>query len=132
MYKVSLNKLIGISIRAARKLNAYSLPSVNSTLLFSIPTAGSAGKVWSWVERPDGIWLMFQRSGGSFYYIRADKGSFSATDQIIQAYQEQKQELEKKKLQDKGAFRYYLDKYGILILGAFIVTAVAREYIKRK
>lgn len=131
MYKVSLNKLIGISIKAARKLKSYSLPSVSSNLLFEIPVGGNAGQVWSWVERPDGIWLMFKRSGDNFYYIRADKGSFSATDQIIRAYEAQKSEEEKKKMQEKGAIRYYIEKYGIWVVGLVGLSILAKNYFKK-
>lgn len=132
MYKVSLNKLIGVNIKAAKKLNVYSLPSTTSNLLFSIPINGNAGSVWSWIERPDGIWLMFQRAGGTFYYIKADKGSFKATEQIIDAYYQEKRELENKKIEDKGIVRYYIEKYGIWILGAIAITVIGKEYIKKK
>lgn len=132
MPEVSLNKLIGLNLKAAKKLNAYNFADAPHSILFSIPAGGNAGKVYSWIERPDGIWLQFQRSGGSFYYIKADAGAFTATDQILQAYKLEKAEQENILKEEKGAVPYYIEKYGIWVIGAVLAIVAVKELIKNK
>lgn len=132
MPRVSLQYLIGTNIRANRDLQAFNLPQKPNRVLFTIKEGGNAGKIYSWVERPDGIWLMFERAGGSFYYIKADIGNFAATDQVIRAYQREKQQMERQKMQEKGAIAFYIEKYGIWVIGAVLASVAIREYIKKK
>lgn len=132
MPEVSLNKLIGLNLKAAKKLNAYNFADAPHSILFSIPAGGNAGKVYSWLERPDGIWLQFPRSGGSFYYVKADAGAFTATDQILQAYKIEKAEQENILKEEKGAVPYYIEKYGIWVIGAVLAIVAVKELIKKK
>lgn len=132
MPEIGLNKLIGLNLKAAKKLNAYNFADTPHKILFSIPVGGNAGKVYSWLERPDGIWLQFERSGGAFYYIKADAGAFTATDQILQAYKLQKAEQEQDIIKEKGAVPYYIEKYGVWLLGAVLAIVAVKELIKKK
>ena len=132
MPEIGLNKLIGLNLKAAKKLNAYNFADAPHKIVFSIPAGGNAGKVYSWLERPDGIWLQFQRSGGSYYYVKADPGAFTATDQILQAYKLQKAEQEKELIQQKGAVPYYIEKYVVWVIGAVLAIVAVKELIKKK
>lgn len=132
MPQVGLDKLIGLNLKAAKRLNAYNFADAPHKIVFQIPVGGNAGKVYSWLERPDGIWLQFQRSNGSFYYIKADTGSFTATDQVLQAYKLQKAEQDKELIQQKGAVPFYIEKYGIWVIGGILAIVAVKELIKRK
>ena len=76
--------------------------------------------------------MQFQRSGGSYYYVKADPGAFTATDQILQAYKLQKAEQEKELIQQKGAVPYYIEKYGVWVIGAVLAIVAVKELIKKK
>ena len=132
MPQVGIDRLIGLNLTAAKKLNAYNFADTPNKVLFQIPVGGNAGKVYSWLERPTGIWLQFQRSGGSYYYIKADIGSFKATDQVLQEYKLQKAKQEKELMQSKGTIPYYIEKYGVWMIGAVIGIVVIKEYFKSK
>ena len=132
MPQVELDKLIGLNLKAAKKLSAYNFPEKPNKVLFTIPSGGNAGKVYSWIERPDGIWLQFKRSSGTFYYILADQGAFNATDQVLQAYKVQQAEQEQELIKTKGAVPYYIEKYGVWVLGGVLVISILPALIKRK
>ena len=132
MPEVSVDKLIGRNLTTNRQVNAYAEPNVNSKKLFVIKQGGLTGKVYSWVERTDGVWLMFQRSGGGFYYILALPKTFKATEPIQQLYKVEKAESEQQIIDEKGKIPYYIEIYGVWVLGAFILVTLAREFIKKK
>jgi len=132
MPQVGIDRLIGLNLTAAKKLDAYNFADAPHKIVFNIPINGIAGRVYSWLERPDGIWLQFQRSNGGFYYIKADLGSFKATDQILQQYKLQKISEEKELIKQKGTFPYYIEKYGVWVLGAVIGMVIIKEYFKSK
>jgi hypothetical protein len=132
MPEVGINKLLGTNLIASKKLDAYSLPDKKSRFLFSVPAGGNAGRVYSWIEKPDGIWLMFNRSGGGFYYILSIPKSFKATEQIKQLVRVEKAEQDKELKEEKGSIPFYIEKYGKWILiygvGAYLIAT----YIKTR
>lgn len=132
MPEISVDKLIGRNLTTNKQVNAYSEPNVNSKKLFVIKQGGLTGKVYSWIERNDGVWLMFQRSGGGFYYILALPKTFKSTEAIKQIYKIEKAAEEQQIVEEKGKLPYYIEKYGKWVLGAIVLVVVAREFIKKK
>ena len=132
MPEVSVDKLIGSNLTAAKQLVAYDQPSTSGKKLFIIKEGGLTGKVWSWIERNDGVWLMFKRSGSGYYYILAAPKSFKSTEAIKQIYKVEKAAEEQQIVEEKGKLPFYIEKYGKWVLGAFVLVTLAREFIKKK
>ena len=132
MPEVGIDKLLGTNLTASKKLDAHTLPDKKSKVLFNVPAGGNAGKVYSWIEKPDGIWLMFNRSGGGFYYILSVPKSFKATEQIQQIYKVEQATKEQELIDEKGKLPYYIEKYGKWILIYGIGAYLIATYIKTR
>ena len=132
MPEISVDKLIGFNLTAAKQLKAYSEPDLKSKVLYTIPSGGKTGKVWSWVERFEGTWLVFKKSYGGYYYILALPKSFKLSEDLKQVYKVEQTKEEQEIVEQKGKIPYYIEKYGKWVLGAFIVVTLAREFIKKK
>ena len=79
---IEVSKLIGKNLVTKKMLPAYNFPEKPNKVLFTIPVNGRTGTVYSYLEKPDGIWLQFQRAGGSFYYILFASSNFVVTSDI--------------------------------------------------
>jgi hypothetical protein len=75
---------------------------------------------------------MFNRYGGGYYYIKYEPDAFKFTSDIKIIAEKQKQETEKQLIEQKGAFSYYFDKYGKIVLIYIFGIIVIKELIKRK
>ena len=66
------------------------------------------------------------------FLVKHEKGKFEITSEIKTAAQLEKEEEEKKLIEQKGAFRYYLDKYGLVVLLVIAGTILAKAAIQKK
>ena len=129
---IEVSKLIGKNLVTKKMLPAYNFPEKPNKVLYTIPVNGRTGEVYSYVERPDGIWLQFKRAGGSFYYILFDPSAFVVTSDIKKEIQIQQAQDEKQIIEEKGKFAYYFEKYGKFVFFGIIGAVVLTSYFKNK
>jgi len=129
---IEVSKLIGKNLITKKMLPAFNFPEKPNKVLFTIPVNGRTGTVYSYIEKPDGIWLQFQRSGGSFYYILFAPSNFVVTSDIQKEIQIQKAQDEQEIIKEKGQFAYYFEKYGKFVFFGVIGAYVLTSYLKNK
>jgi hypothetical protein len=129
---IEVSKLIGKNLVTKKMLPAFNFPEKPNKVLFTIPVNGRTGTVYSYLEKPDGIWLQFQRFGGSFYYILFQPTAFKVTSDIQKEIQIQKAQDEQQIIEQKGKLPYYIEKYGKFIFFGLIGAYVLTSYIKTK
>jgi len=129
---IEVNKLIGKNLVTKKMLPAFNFPEKPNKVLFTIPVNGRTGEVYSYVEKPTGIWLQFRRSNGSFYYILFSPSSFVVTSDIQKEIKIQQAQDEKEIIQQKGKFAYYFEKYGKFLFFGVIGAYVLTSYLKNK
>lgn len=100
-------------------------------------TGDVIGVVSSYVQlgTPNIFWVIGPYIAGrpdSQFLVQHEKGRFQITDEIKAGIQAEKDEIEKKKLADKGAFRYYVEKYGLVILLVIAGTILGKTALQKK
>ena len=93
------------------------------------------GNIYSWIERDGAIYWLFKPIYGNDYLVKHDPYGFKLTNEIRDAIEieDAKREKEKQDLlkQEKGSISYYIEKYGIWVLGAVLASVALKEYIKK-
>ena len=69
---------------------------------------------------------------GQQFLVKHEKGKFEITSEIKAATQLEKEEQEKILLEQKGAFRYYIEKYGLIAALIIAGTILAKTAIQKK
>jgi len=136
MSTVSADKIIGKGLIAKVRMPAYdgSLTRVQWTFEANDPV----GTVYSYVQdRGKLYWMIWDRANNKKpFYVEHGVGRFVVTDAIKQAIRQQRLETQnlsrEEEIKIKGAIPYYLEKYGIWVLGAIAFIALGREAIKKK
>lgn len=136
MPTVSADKIIGKGLIAKVRMPAYdgSLTRVQWTFEPNDPV----GTVYSYVQdRGKLYWVIWDRVNNKKpFYVEHGVGRFVVTDAIKQAIRQQRLETQnlsrEEEIKIKGAIPYYLEKYGIWVLGAIAFIALGREAIKKK
>jgi hypothetical protein len=129
---IEVSKLIGKNLVTKKMLPAFNFPDKPNKVLFTIPVNGRTGTVYSYVEKPSGIWLQFKRSGGTFYYILFAPSNFVVTSDIQKEIKIQQAQDEKELIKEKGQFAYYFEKYGKIVFFGVIGAVVLTSYFKNK
>jgi hypothetical protein len=129
---IEVSKLIGKNLVTKKMLPAFNFPDKPNKVLFTIPVNGRTGEVYSYIQKPSGIWLQFRRSGGSFYYILFSPTNFVATSDIKKEIKIQEAQDEKELIKEKGQFAYYFEKYGKFVFFGVIGAVVLTSYFKNK
>jgi hypothetical protein len=132
MPEINIGDLLKVNLIAKKQLTAFDKPEQPRKILFTFQSGSSVGRPFSYLQRADGIYLMFNRYGGGYYYIKYEPDAFKFTSDIKIIAEKQKQETEKQLIEQKGAFSYYFDKYGKIVLIYIFGIIVIKELIKRK
>ena len=142
MPEISADKVIGKTLIAKKRIPVYSGCSNTNKPYRYVEPGNIVGVVSSYIINSCGGVLHW--SFGKFdkndpynklkkiYYVKHEKGAFEITDEIKTAAQLEKEEEEKKLIAEKGAFRYYLDKYGLVVLLVIAGTILAKAAIQKK
>jgi hypothetical protein len=97
------------------------------------------GKVYSYIERPDGLYWMVFSSIGDYAnfrptYIKHDPSKISLPE-LPSILAEITAQQEKKKIEEKGIIQYNLDKYLPWLIGAlafsFLLPVLKNNYEKK-
>lgn len=128
MPEVSADKIIGKNLYAKKRIDKlnYSLQKIG------VFNAGDpVGQVYSYIIRNGNVYWLFNSGLMGKYAVKHDSTAFRITEGVKEAIDKQKQEIEQQKKQEKGAVSYYIEKYGVWILGAIVASVAIKEYIKK-
>lgn len=139
-------EVIGKSLIAIIRVPVYSnwLPG-KETVIGYVEPGNTCGVVFSFVGGNNGIPLywMFLTPDKTAYFIKHDPNAFNTTNVIQQMQVDWIKSLEGKaqaavmaqEIEEKGAFMYYLEKYGAMALyigGGYFVFKEVMKYLNNK
>lgn len=133
MPTVSADKIIGKTLIA--KVNISKLSGTFNKVATFAP-GETIGIVYSYVMRDGKLFWLFYDTFDKPYYVQHGQGRFEVTDTIRteirkQRAEQQQQEAEQLK-KIKGEIPYYIEKYGIWIIGSIAAVVLLNTYIKKK
>jgi len=119
---LSANKAIGQTLIATANV-PYYYPIGNKKGV--IQKGQTIGVIYSYAYggTPDLYWMIDKGSGG-FIFVKNDMNAMALTNGAA-ILQQIKEEQDKAEYEQKGALRYYLDKYLPVIVGGAVVVLVA-------
>lgn len=130
MAEIDADKLINKEIFAKDKsIKAYN---ASGRVIKTFKPGFSLGIIYSWLNLQSlkTPVLMFYEDRSKFknpYYIKINDGPFNASKEIKKVIAKEKINEEKEKLNDKGPFAFYLEKYGPYIIGTIIILAIIKK-----
>lgn len=124
MPNVTADKVVNKNIYAKSKTNGFD--GTFMTIKKTFIPGELIGNVYSYVERPDGLyWMVFYTNDDYINflptYIKHDKNKISLPE-LPTILAEITAQEEKKKLQEKGIIQYNIDKYIPWVIGALAVS----------
>lgn len=92
----------------------------------------SLGIVYSWLNLTSLKLpvLMFYEDAKNFknpFYIKINDGPFKASTEIKKTIDKEKIAEEQEQLKDKGPFIFYIEKYGLYVLGTILILAIIKK-----
>lgn len=126
MPSTTADKVIGQTLYARQPVEL--LKRIGDKPYKTLPTGSIIGVVNTWVKRDGALYWYFIEGYNSFYVKHdANKLKLSKT-----SAQELENKQEEEKLKQRGVIPYYIEKYGLWILGAIAVITLGKEVIKKK
>jgi len=125
---ISADKIIGKTLYAKKRIDKLNY---NFKKIGVFNAGDSVGQVYSYITRGGNVYWLFQPTYGTKYAVKHDPTAFQISDEVRQAIEQQQQETEAEKKKQKGAVAYYIEKYGVWILGALVASVAIKEYIKK-
>lgn len=130
---IPADRIIGIELIAAR-----TLPKLNwsQKKIGEFKAGESVGRVRTYVQlgTPFVFWVF--GPGAGTYLIKHEDGAFKREGELKRVLdkweREQKAEIEKEKIENKGTIPYYIEKYGVWILGFIGATILLKAYINKR
>jgi hypothetical protein len=139
MASYNVNDLIGKNLIAKNATKLYRSANDASKPYASVKAGTSLGVLYSWLnpnENRKTIWFMFYDTFNKPYYIPYTSNLVDVSALKEQGVKTTKEivdkEKEKKDFQDKGAFRFYLEKYAPYLIGAIFLIPIAKKIIDKK
>ena len=133
MPTVTADKIIGKGLIA--KVTVSKLNGSFSKIGTFAP-GEAIGVVYSYIQRGTNLYWMIQPTNGAAFYVLHGAGRFEITDDIRNAIKEQEAERERERrdaeIQQKGAFVYYFERYGKIVLAVAVGAYLLNTYIKKK
>lgn len=124
--------VVGHNLYAKQTVKGYS---GNLTTVVKTFQAGQLiGNIYSWIERPDGIYFMFYASAQDYanfnpFYVKMVPAQLNFPDGpgILAA---KAAALEQKKKEEEGLFQYYFEKYAPWLVGAGVVAIALPSVVR--
>ena len=129
MPEVTADKIIGKNLYAKKRIDKLNL-SLKKVGEFK--AGDNVGIVYSYIQRNGNVYWLFKPAYGSQYLVKHDSTAFQLTQAVKQAIEKQKTEVEKEIKEEKGAVSYYIEKYGIWVLGTYLAAVALSGYFKNK
>lgn len=127
MPSTTADKVIGKTLYARQPVQLFKY--VGSESFKTLPTNSVIGVVWSWIVKDGSLYWVFEDNNKKFYYVKHDANKIKLAKE---SEQEIKNIQEEEKLKQRGVIPYYIEKYGLWILGAIAVITLGKEVIKKK
>jgi hypothetical protein len=135
----NIKNLIGKPLTAKVATKLYRSPSDNAKHYASVAAGQSLGILFSWINpssTSNSLWFMFYDSNNKPYYVKYGKSVLNVNDLKRQGIKdvetETKESKEKEDIENKGAFRFYLEKYAPFLIGAIFIIPLAKKIIDKK
>lgn len=129
MPSITADRIVGRKMYAKRNVYGYNLPDKPNRIIKTFQPGQLIGTVYSWVQRPDGLYWMFD-IGNVIVYVKHVTGSLDVPE-LPTIIAEIEKKAEKEKFDQLGPIRYYVEKYGKYIVGA-VVLAIIIPTLRRK
>lgn len=129
MPSITADRIVGRKMYAKRNVDGYNLPDKPNKIIKTFQPGQLIGTVYSWVQRPDGLYWMFE-IGNTFVYVKHVTGSLEVPE-LPNIIAEIEKKAEQEKFDQLGPIRYYVEKYGKYIVGA-VVLAIIIPTLRRK
>jgi len=131
----SVSQLIGKTFYAKQKIGLYKTTASASPYAY-VNAGGYIGKLDSWIEKGDQLWFLFKYGNNEQFVIKYIP--YSIDQSVIKSegaktVEQEAKEKELAALQAGGLgdhIEYYLRKYGLWILGAFVAGKAINKFIK--
>lgn len=91
--------IVGKSLIAKKRVDIYDTVNAGRKRIAFVRPGDSVGTVYSWIQRPDGLWWMFE-SGKNFYYAKHAVGLFNVSNLKQQGLLTLEEKNEKERLED--------------------------------
>lgn len=130
MPSIDVNQLIDKEIFAKNKnIKAYN---ASGRVIKTFKPGESLGIIYSWLNLQSlkTPVLMFYEDRSNYknpYYIKINDGPFNPSSDIKKVIDKEKIKEEKEKLNDKGPFAFYIEKYGPYILATIILITIIKK-----
>lgn len=139
MSTYNFDQLIDKTIYTKTDVKLYRLPEDNAKAVFSVKAGQPVGQLYSILNPKagrSGQWLMFYDANRRAYYMPVVPNVVNEQELKIQGTktteQITKEAQAEQEIKDKGAVRYYFEKYFPLILLAFVAVPIAKTLITKK
>lgn len=106
----SADQIVGKTLIAKKPVALKRLPAKSAPTVYTVPTGGTVGVVYSWIQRDGLLWWMFYDSNQKTYYAQQQPNTYDMGALGAQGVEslEQVQEDEEKA---ESPVSYYLEKY---------------------
>jgi len=141
MATYSANDIVGKSLIAKRTIPVFKLPAATWNNRIGVVNKGnSVGVVYSYVQRPDGIYWMFKPKFGSTYYVKHNPGDFDLSNLQTQGVISQEEKAEEERREELswwerlkedtaaagGQFQKDIVKMGSIVLVIALLPTIVR------
>jgi hypothetical protein len=130
MATFTADQIIGKELFPLVQTSFYTNPN-NTKSAGTIKAGQSAGVVYSWVKDANGnLYWQFYNQNKKPFYIRHRTGLFDINalkNQQAKTVEELNKEQAEKTLFETNKVEYYLRKYGLYVLGTFILAAIIKK-----
>ena len=139
MASYNLANIIGKNIFAKAKTPLYRAANDLSKPFSSINAGQFVGNVYSYIKpgkNTTKTWLMYYDQQNKPYYSILTGSNIdekSLKDQGVKTVEEEtKAAKQKQEFEEKGAIRYYIEKYAPYLIAALFVVPIAKQLITKK
>lgn len=135
----NLNDLIDLQLTAKVATKLYRTANDNAKHYASVAAGQPLGKLYSYINpnvNTKNLWFMFYDTKNQPYYVKYATNLISAADLIKRGVKDvkkiAKEEKDKADYIEKGAVRFYLEKYAPFVIGAIFLIPIAKTLIDKK
>jgi len=135
----TIKDLLDKPLIAKKATKLYRLPYDSAKHYASVAAGQPLGTLYSWIN-PNAntkyVWFSFYDSKNKPYYVPYKPNLLNSDDLKRQGVKDvetqTKEKKEQEKLESKGTFRFYLEKYAPYIIGALFIVPIAKKIIDKK
>lgn len=133
----SISQLIGKTFYAKKRIALYKTTA--DTKPFAFVNAGNyVGVLNSWIQKSNQIWFLFKYGNNQQFVIKYEPYSIDTKQLKAEGAKTVEQEEKDKKMQalKSGGLadnvEYFLRKYGLIVLGAFVAGKAIQGYLSKQ